>query len=182
MFRFLDLDERTRGFMVSEIDFDNQRGQIYDSPRLSAKGKADFPALLIRAAKEFDDVWLANELRKERRMNQIETCKRKGKMHTKKVPIDAPEMLAEGEFNRFFARGLCLRAMEDKLNVLMVYRAKDVSSPRMESERLIGTSVSPQKLLSDLRDHLGTNTVLGVPGGPNSGLSVCLATSYSTIC
>lgn len=38
-----------------------------------------------------------------------ETATRNGKTFSKKVPVTAAETLAEGEFNRFYARGLCLR-------------------------------------------------------------------------
>ena len=53
-----------------------------------------------------------------------------------------------------------------------VYRAKEVTNPRSESERKIGTIVDPKKLLDDLRANPGVDTALGLPSGPNSGLSV----------
>jgi hypothetical protein len=68
-----------------------------------------------------------------------------------KVPITAPETLAEGEFNRFYARGLCLRAMAQGIESLVVYRAKDVVNPRPESVALIGKSLPAKQLLDDLR-------------------------------
>jgi len=37
---------------------------------------------------------------------------------------NAHEMLAEGEFNRFYIRALCARAIEDGLPEVTVYRAK----------------------------------------------------------
>jgi hypothetical protein len=91
-----------------------------------------------------------------------------------KVPITAPDTLAEGEFNRFYIRGLCRRAIEEQIPNLVIYRAKEVSNPRPESEEKIGKSISAQTLLTDLRTHLGIDTVLGLPAGPNSGLSVKL--------
>lgn len=89
------------------------------------------------------------------------------------VPYTAAGTLAEGEFNRFYIRGLCLRAIEENVPSLVVYRAKAVTNARSESERKIGAGVSPQSLLDDLRSHARLDTALGLPPGPNSGLSVC---------
>ncbi len=90
------------------------------------------------------------------------------------MPVTAPETLAEGEFNRFYARGLCRRAMAQGIESLLVYRAKEVVNPRPESVALIGKSLPVKQLLEDLRANIGTDTALGLPPGPNSGLSVKL--------
>jgi len=55
-----------------------------------------------------------------------------------------------------------------------VYRAKQVKQPRPESIRLEGQRLNAAELLTDLRTHVGMDTVLGLPPGPNSGLSVKL--------
>jgi hypothetical protein len=55
---------------------------------------------------------------------------------------------------------------------LKVYRARYSENPRYESEQKIGSFVDAEKLLADLRNNIGIDTHLGVPGGPNSGLSV----------
>lgn len=41
-----------------------------------------------------------------------------------KVPVTAPETLSEGEFNRFYARGLCRVAISLGIAAVQVYRAK----------------------------------------------------------
>jgi hypothetical protein len=82
-------------------------------------------------------------------------------------------VLAESEFNRYYIRALARRAIEDGIPELVVYRAKPVTTPRPESEARIETSLVPQELLEDLRSHTGDERPsLGVPSGPNSGLSV----------
>jgi hypothetical protein len=83
-------------------------------------------------------------------------------------------MLAEGEFNRYYCRGLCQRALEVGIEEVEVYRAKAVTTPRPESQRLIGRRLSARSLLNDLRTSQGVEPALGVPPGPNSGLSVRL--------
>ena len=175
MLSLLNLDERTRHGMLAEIERDILAGTLYYGKRLSLRGRADYPDLLREAAGSHDDVWLSSQLAQHGRLETMETSTRKGKTFQKRVPFDANETLAEGEFNRFYSRGLCIRAMEDGVdNLVVVYRAKQVAAPRTESEMMIGKSVAARTLLYDLRDHPGVDTALGIPAGPNSGLSVRL--------
>lgn len=62
----------------------------------------------------------------------------------------------------------------DEGKVLIVYRAKNVTNSRPESQMKIGQTFNPHQLLKDLRENIGTDTALGLPAGPNSGLSVQL--------
>ena len=90
------------------------------------------------------------------------------------VPLNAPETLAEGEFNRFYVRGLCACALDEGINEVQVYRGKAVRSPRPQSQALIGKMIPAQALLEDLKQSPGVEPALGVPPGPNSGLTVRL--------
>lgn len=171
----VNLDATTRRFMAEEVEYDVVNNKLYFSPRLSTVGAQAYPALLRSAIESGTDESLASELRVVGRLNATEQRKKpKGGFTTAQVPVTAPETLAEGEFNRFYVRGLCRRAMSEGIATLVVYRAKAVQNPRPESVALIGTALSPQKLLEDLREHPGTDTALGLPPGPNSGLSVRL--------
>ena len=142
---------------------------------MSPEGSADYPNLLRSADAHGNDGSLASELHVAGRMNATEQRKKpKGGFTTAQVPVTAPETLAEGEFNRFYIRGLCKRATLEGVLALVVYRAKPVDNPRPESQALIGRQVSVSQLLSDLRQNIGIDTALGLPAGPNSGLSVRL--------
>jgi hypothetical protein len=88
--------------------------------------------------------------------------------------VNAHEMLAEGEFNRFYIRAVCLRAIKEGTSEVIVYRAKIVEHARAESEQKIGQRIAAETLLRDLRAHPGIDTALGLPPGPNSGLSAQL--------
>jgi hypothetical protein len=171
----INLDARTRQFMTDEIIRDVKDTTIYISPRLSESGRSDYVKLLSEAAGAYDDQWLARELNSRGRLNTHESRRTpSGGMTTVKVPVTAAETMAEGEFNRFYARGLCLRAITEGIGQLHIYRAKAVMNPRSESVALEGTEVSPKTLLDDLRTHQGMDTALRLPPGPNSGLSVRL--------
>jgi hypothetical protein len=98
---------------------------------------------------------------------------RQGLADTRHISPTAADQIAEGDFNRYYIRGLCVRAIERGVAQVEVYRAKAVHEPRPESEALIGKRFAPAELLTDLRTHMGDlHSVLGVPGGPNSGISV----------
>lgn len=132
--------------------------------------KQDYPKLLKNAIESYDEKWLAYEINKNNRLNSHETRKDK----ITKIPNNAHEMLAWGEFNRFYIRGLCVYAINNNVNFLTVYRAKSSSNPRSSSQEKIGMKIDPNELLKDLRKNVGIETFLKLPAGPNSELSVKL--------
>lgn len=169
------LDTRTRTLMLAEISRDIDAGTLYLSDNLSEQGCADYPSLLRGAAQNGNDATLAGVLLNC--LNSHEKPRRLKSGGYSKPPVmrsNAHEMLAEGEFNRFYIRAICLRAIEDGINEVVVYRAKEVANARSASEQMIGRYVPTKSLLDDLRAHPGVDTALGLPPGPNSGLCVCL--------
>jgi hypothetical protein len=170
-----NLDDRTRALMVAEIDRDIAANRLYLSPRLNGKGQVEYPSLIKQASFDRSDTWLSQQLRVNHLLNPVEQRRRpKGGFTMVRVPETAPDTLAEGELNRYYIRAVCVRAIEDGIESVEVYRAKAVAAPRRESQMLIGEMVDPHTLLADLRTNTGVDTALGLPGGPNSGLSVRL--------
>ena len=170
-----NLDEKTRQFMLKELEMDVKQGRVYISPRLNSLGQSKWVNLLKEAIKNHDDDWLANQLRSRGYMRSHEIRRtRTGKTTTAKVPKNAPETLSEGEFNRYYARGMCARALAEGTNEVVVYRGKSVQQPRPESQSKIGQRIDAKKLLEDLRMSQGVEPALGIPPGPNSGLTVRL--------
>ncbi len=173
---YLDLGiANLRAAMLSEAATDLSAGKMYIGPYLNDDGATRWPGLLSEAIEHGSDGTLAAEL-VSRHCFRSFTQRRKptGGFTTVKVPFTAPEMLSEGEFNRYYIRALCLYAIALSIPYLIVYRAKQVMNPRPESEMKIGTHINPVTLLADLRTHIGVDTALGLPAGPNSGLSVKL--------
>jgi len=169
--QYENLDSDTRGHMLIEVVEDVVNGDFYESPRLTEEGLRQWPELLRDAVEFHTDDWLAAQL------NQLGLLRAKepsGRGGWKKVPHNAAQTLAEGEFNRYYARGLCLRAIRDKQQV-QVYRGKAVSNPRSRSLALLGMVLDPEALVTDLRQSKGVEPALGLPPGPNSGLTIKLA-------
>ena len=163
-----------RRFMLDELQLDIDQNNLYESPRLSAAGRAQYVQLLRDALASGTPDTLAATLSSPGLLNATETRQTKNGIITAKVPVTAPETLAEGEFNRFHARGVCRQASDNGRDNVEVYRAKQVAAPRSESTAKIDTLVSAVQLIADLRNHIGIDTALGIPAGPNSGLSVRL--------
>ena len=172
-----NLDDRTRQFMLDEMDYDIAHDQLHISPFLSGQGQRDYANLLRGALESGTDETLAQHLQEHRRI--LRTLPRRnpkaGGYSIAATPENAAQVLAESEFNRYYIRALARRAIEDGITELVVYRAKPVANPRPASEARIETTFSPQELLEDLRAHPGDEPpAFGVPSGPNSGLSVRL--------
>lgn len=171
--RFEDLDDETRRFMVEEIEMDTASDKIYRSSYLGQRAQGNWPDYMKEAARSGSDDTLARQLRAPGMLNQMtQRTLATGRTISAKVPHNAADVLAESEFNRYYARGLSRRAMEAGIPRLQVYRAKPVMNPRAESEQKIGLLVDPETLLIDLRGSIGVETALGIPPGPGSGISV----------
>jgi len=168
-FTFENLNENIRKKMLEEIQLDISSNQLYLSKRFNAKGNLNYQEILVKHVKTGNEISLGEELRQTDCFNTTEQTK----TGSKKVPVNAHETLSESEFNRFYVRALCLIAIEDQKK-LQVYRAKSVQVSRSISQQKIDSFVDPNQLLKDLRTNIGVDTALGLPSGPNSGLSVKL--------
>jgi hypothetical protein len=173
---FENLDDRTRQLMLDEMEYDIANHQLHISPFLSGQGQRDYENLLREALQSGNDETLAQNLREHRRI--LRTLPRRnpnGGYSITATAENAAQVLAESEFNRYYIRALARRALEDGIPEVVIYRAKPVTTPRPESEARIETALAPEELLEDLRSHPGDERPsLGVPSGPNSGLSVRL--------
>ncbi len=160
--------------MLEELDYDLARQQIHISPYLSGQGVHDFTELLREAITNGSEVTLKQALDQKRRITRAAPRKMADGFQIVSVPSNAAEMIADDAFNRYYIRALGRRALADGIEHLVVYRARSVQTPRPQSEALVETAVDPAALLEDLRQHTGEETALGIPGGPNSGISVHL--------
>ncbi|HEU5253508.1 MAG TPA: hypothetical protein VFU16_09320 [Solirubrobacterales bacterium] len=169
------LDEITRRHMLAELDRDEgQRGSPYISERLSPQGVAAYPNAIREAIANGDDTTLQAVLEEPGMLNSHDKSyvSKNGKLVTPKMNVRAPQTLAEGEFNRYYVRGLCARLCAEGGGNVEVYRARKSSWERPESQALIGTQIDANELLEDLRSHIGEEPAL-LPD-VNSGLSIRL--------
>ena len=171
--RYENLIPETRAYMLEEIELDAKQDRLYRSSYLSQSGQGDWQEILTEAAAKGTDNSLALSLKERGRLNHVaQRRKPNGGYTTVRVPYTAHETLAEGEFNRYYVRGLCRFAIETEIERLEVYRAKQVTEPRPESWHKIGLLMDPSAILIDVRASPGVETALGMPPGPNSGLTL----------
>jgi len=172
---YVNLDAETRAYMRTESDM----GGHYQSPRLTAQALANWVPLLNQAIEAHNDDWLAAALLDGDNFHREESYTRKdtGKTYSRAInAAHSAQQLAEGEFNRYYLRGLCRRAQDAGIPHLVVYRGKQVEKPRPESEAMIGKSIPVDELLAALRSHdfVSIEVALKVPSGPSSGLTARL--------
>jgi hypothetical protein len=172
---YKNLDSATRSFMLEEIEFDCAAGTVYISNYLNEHGANSWPDLLKQAAKQGNDDTLSSTIEAGNFLkHEVPRKKPSGGFTIVRVPVTAHVTLGEGEFGRYYVRGLCRRAISEGIAKLVVYRAKAVAQPRPGSEEKIGVQVDPNAILDDLRKTVGVEPLLGLPPGPNSGLTLRL--------
>ena len=171
-FNFANLDETVRGYMLEEFQTDRDNSTVYRSPRIKSDQFDNYLNLLEESIQSENEEVFGEEIRARNILNTHETSTRHGTSFQKRVPHNAHITLSEGEFNRYYIRGVCRHAIEQGSQNVEIYRAKEVSNPRTLSTQLIGNSLSAQALLDDLRSNKAVDTCLGVPPRANSGLSV----------
>lgn len=172
MFEFAELDQTTRRYMLAELESEVAAGTLYLSNRLTPEGKAAYPSLLRTAIRSGNDTSLTQALRQPAFWNTHEVRVRQGTSFTAKMPNNAPEILAEGEFNVFYMRGFCRRLLAEGEAQVEVYRAKAVSQPRAGERINPGDRLACQDVLDDLQSREEGASKLGIPRGPASGLSL----------
>lgn len=152
--------------MLSEVDSDFAAGNLYISSRLNSQGCEFYMTYLKESIQNGNEETLESLIKQNDCLNEIE-------VHngvTKKVPINAARLIAQSEFNRFYIRAVCLEAIEKGVTYVEVYRARESSRERPESEALLGGKFNADDLLKDLRKSIGVSPQL-LPD-INSGLSV----------
>jgi hypothetical protein len=159
--------------MLDEVKLDTSQKKLNFGKRLNERGLQEYQALLIDAVTSQTEDWLANQLKAKQCMKTHETRETKKGVINVAVPVTAAETFAQGEFNRFYIRGLCLRAIDNEVDEVEVYRAKYSENPRPESEQMIGKRFKSKEVLDALRISIGTATALGFPD-PGTGLTIKL--------
>ena len=173
MFQLENLSSTIRSMMMTEVESDQTVLSEYYGRRLTSKGIADWQILFRNAVVSGNPESLAYDLRSNNRLKNQESRTTGGQTTFVDVPWNAADILAQGEFNRYYIRAVCQFAVNNNLPYVEVYRARDSENPRVESERMIGNRIDPKILLDDIKTHPGAETNLGIPL-VNSGLSVRL--------
>lgn len=170
MWDFVELTDEIRDLMLEEFGKDAATDSPYLGKHLSESGKALYPGLAQEAFRSGTPETLAHALGPVLGPNWLARYQRQDGAW-RNVSSDAAERLAGGEFNRYYIRAICSRAISQGLGMVKVYRALTVETPRDSSPR-IGQQISAKSVLADARRDYDVPPRTGIPHGPNSGLSV----------
>jgi hypothetical protein len=171
--QYENLDPATRRYALEELDQDIASGDFHVSERLRPTAIAEYQRLMRDAIRYYDDRWL-EEHASDLLVDFEHRRTRSGGQTTAKLPEMATRMLAEGDFNRYYMRGVARRAIEEGRQVLEVYRARFSLEPRVESSELEGRRLPATEVLQYLRGQTTNDSSAFALGRPNSGLSVRL--------
>lgn len=170
--QYRDLDPATRRYALAELESDLANGRFHVAERLQPTAVAEYQRLLRDAIRYYDDLWLEDrvgDLIVDFESRQTKT----GGVTTARVPEMASRMLAEGDFNRYYMRGVALRAIAEGRDV-EVYRARLSVEPRQESAEFEGQTLTSEEVLDYLRGVSNPERIAARLGRPNSGLSIRL--------
>ena len=106
------LDPTTRRYALAELEQDGSTGAYHLSDRVRPAAAAEYRCLLREAIAYYDDAWLedrAGDLLVDFEMRRTPS----GGTTTAKLPDMAARMLTEGDFNRYYMRGVCARALDE---------------------------------------------------------------------
>jgi hypothetical protein len=165
---YTQLNETVRRFMIQEFE----QGGHYISPRLNEAGRARWIGLLKDALQYHTDVWLERELIRRSCFVATEYLKSNmGKTVTRAINREqAAKTLAEGEYNRFYLRALCLAAKTRGITHLIVTQGRVIPNASPTGRKSVGTPVEVNALLKTLREHgyKHVDAALGAPEGLSS--------------
>ena len=150
---FKELDD-VREFMLEELDWSIEKDKVYYSAVFVPGVENDYLSLLRQAISEHDEEWLEQRLTEEYFKNTQERKTKKGVTQANVNKQDAAKRLAQNEFNKFYIRGVCRKALNHSNENVKIYRAKESSVKREESQKQIGEYVNANNLLENLRNEV----------------------------
>lgn len=152
MYNFIDLDG-TRKFMMDEVAWGIENKELYYSARFKdILQHTKWNSLIAEAVELHNEHWLALQLKSNLMFKGFEVAKKPNRGHiTKRVPDNAEEVQASGQFNRYYMLGLCQRAISEGKKNVEIYRAKNSILPRQDSIILIGQQKNVRDLIEELR-------------------------------
>ena len=172
MYLFPNLDSKTRELMKHELEMDLADGLFFYPQSLSQYRPEEYVRLMIDTMERGTAETLQFGVKPLLVMQNS--------LNGRKTPRNAAEMVGFSEWNRYYARAMVVRALEENKG-LTVYRAKQVMHERDDSKYLLqhvyAGEVVLKRMLSILRDYRKvfdeSNPIPFLR--PNSGLSVRLA-------
>ncbi|HXS35321.1 MAG TPA: hypothetical protein VN721_01360 [Flavipsychrobacter sp.] len=159
----VDLNNEIRELMLNEILFDVSRKTFFYSPKFNNNGRNIYLSCLKEACAAGDEETLWASLESSDTFNKYEAF-------GKRVDAREARNFSQNEFNKYYIRALCVKAIELNKQKLEVYRAVPAKGKSPKVDLMIGSLLEPDKLLKDLRQNTGVLPAM-LPG-LSAGLSI----------
>jgi len=161
----IDLNEETRRRMLDEFEADVANGAVFQSAIVAPADESRYldvhrDAFAAGDPESFAEAVVDLGLLQDRQASGSKV----------NVPA-ASKRLAAGQFGAYYARAVASVALDAGLPI-EVYRARQSTSSRPESERLLGQRLDPTKLLADLRANSSEPQLFAVLPDVNSGINI----------
>jgi hypothetical protein len=166
-----ELDERTRGYMLSEFESEQASGSPFQSKALSEAGLRVFPDLMREAIRSGNETSLGAALNRADFWDPDEEYTRDGITRTRRrnVPQSATR-LALTEFSTWYVRGLTKRLLDEGVDRCQVYRGDQPKWEPGECADHEGRVVLVQEIYANHRARYwpapGDDAAFSIPFGP----------------
>jgi len=133
MYKFEELDDITRKWMLEEFHIEENSNAPYRSSRLSERGLKIFPKEMEKAIIEGNEESLSKALMNPDYWNPSESYMSKNGIRSRAInPNSAAQFLARTEFIIWFTRGFARRLIEEGETLCQVIRVAPADEPRGE--------------------------------------------------
>lgn len=175
--KFEELDDITRGYMLQSFDAEESNPAPYRGRALSRAGQDAFPQIMNDALRAGNEETLQSALAVSHNWKASETYVRAGVARERKINIaQASERLALTEFNTWYVRGLCLRLIDESVDLCQTYRAADPKWEPAECSEHEGQVFSVSEVLGGHRARYwpepGDPHAISIPFGPSCHHSI----------
>lgn len=128
MYHFLNLDNKTRSIMISELEQDIKNSLFYEPSSIKPEYISSYKLLL----RKYFEVGHIESL--EKALTPL--CFKAEDKNGRKIPSNIAQTIAFSDFNRYYARAILVRAIDEGKSV-SIYRAKQSLKERTESKTLV---------------------------------------------
>jgi hypothetical protein len=167
-----NLSTDIRNFMDEELQYDIDNQNLSISSRLNKHGKSNYVSMMKKAIKRGSDGTLANDILVNHFLRDVEEIRSGDHAVVSKIPGNANILIAETEFNKYYVRALCRKAIKDERIKLEIYIAKEVLIEKSSIEKMLRNEVFPYSLIKKLRDNIRVDVALGFPKELNLPVSL----------
>ncbi len=171
MYHFPNLDNKTRLIMISELERDIKNGLFYEPSSMKTEYISSYKLLL----RKYFEVGYVEGLEKALTPSFFKAKDKNGR----KIPSNIVQTIAFSDFNRYYARAILMRAIDEGKGV-SIYRAKQSLKERVESKTLINKCFREKQTLKQMLRIIRDYRILFSSQSkitflqPNSGLSLKL--------